>query len=338
MKKIIHLFILVIVFSCHCSAQAAIDPLPSWQNGANKQAILDFIQVTTHKNNAHYIPPDQRFAVFDQDGTLWVEKPMYTEILFSFDRILALAPKHPEWKKREPFKSILNHDATRMSHFTDKELTEIITVTHTGMSIDEFSKMVSDWLHQAKDHRWHKPYTDLVYQPMLEVLNYFRLNAFKTYIVSGSGQDFLRVYANETYGIPPEQVIGTSQILKFIQKNHHNYILKYPHFLLDNNNEGKPQDIYLFIGQRPQAAFGNSIGDERMFDYIQDNPEKTLMMLVYHDDPVREYEYGNQSSVGTFSDALMKKANQNGWHVISMKKDWKKIFAFERSANNDDEI
>lgn len=309
------------------------DPLPSWNEGEAKRAIMDFVKTSTNKNNPNYIEPSERIAAFDQDGTLWVEQPMYTQVIFAFEQIIALASKHPEWKTTQPFKAIISHDKAAMAKFTLQDLEKILFTTHSGMSVTEFENTVKNWLHTAKNPRWQRPYTELVYLPMLEVLTYLRANGFKTYIVTGGGQDFVRVYAQEVYGIPPEQVIGSAVKTNFITATATPELVKSKTLLLNNNYAGKPENIYLFIGKKSRAAFGNSTGDQQMLEYTQTSPGAHLMLLIHHDDAEREYSYGANSKVGTFSPALMSEANKNAWTVVSMKNDWRQIFAFENRRN-----
>lgn len=329
-RPAILLFIILIIFNLAAYATPAVDPLPSWNEGNAKKAILDFINVTTDKKNPQYVPPEKRVATFDQDGTLWVEQPMYTQVLFAIDRVIALAPKHPEWKTKEPFKSLLTHDKAAIAKFTEADLAEIVMASDSDLPVLDFPPIVKNWLNKTKNPRWNRPYTELIYQPMLEVINLFRANGYKTYIVTGGSQDFVRVYSNQIYGIPAEKVIGTSNQIQY----HYNSqglgeLIPIPKPWLDNNFSGKAADIYLFIGQAGQAAFGNSTGDQQMLEYTQAGKGAHLIMLVHHDDALREYAYGPESQVGTFSDALMTEANKRGWQVISMKKDWKRIFLFD---------
>lgn len=307
------------------------DPLPSWNEGAAKKSILDFVYITTDKNNPQFVPTEERIAAFDQDGTLWVEQPMYTQGMFALDRIMALAPEHPEWKTEEPFKSLISGDKSAINKFSMSDLEKIIMVTHTGMSVEKFHGIVNDWILKAQNPRWHRPYTELIYQPMLEVMNLLRANGYKTYIVTGGGQDFVRVYSNTVYGVPPEQVIGSAVSTKYsYDKLGEGVLIRKPEILLNNNLSGKPEDIYLFLGRHPKATFGNSTGDQQMLEYTEANKGLNLMMLVHHDDADREYAYGAKSKIGTFSDALKSEAKQRGWQVISIKKDWKRIFPFDK--------
>lgn len=310
------------------------DPLASWKNGTNKKAIIDFVKMTTDKRNKNYVPPYERIATFDQDGTLWVEQPVYTQVLFAFDQIKKLAPKHPEWRTTEPFKTVLTHDPATISKLTGKDLITLITLTHTGTTPEEYANTVKHWLSEAKNPRWQRPYTDLVYQPMLELLRYLRAHGYKTYIVTGSGQDFVRVYSRKVYGIPAEQVIGSALKSEFFyDKNNHARLLRTNQLLLNNDDAHKAENIYLFIGRRSRVSFGNSNGDRQMLEYTQSGKGAHLLLLVHHDDDKREYSYGTQTKIGTFSHALMKEAKQNGWLVVSMKHDWIRIFSFDERVS-----
>ncbi len=270
---------LLCVLVSSVQAQTA-DPLPSWSDGPAKQAIVKSVTMATTEGNPEFVPPGARFATFDQDGTLWVEQPMYTQLVFALDRVAALAPQHPAWKTTEPFKSVLAGDRAAIAKFTIKDLEEILLATHTGMTTGQFTAIVKDWLAHARDPRWRRPYTDLVYQPMLEVMRYLRANGYKTYIVTGGGQAFVRTYAEQTYGVPPEQVIGSALETQFTYNAEGDAILMRPPKLLINNDfSGKAEDIYLFIGGPPQAAFGNSPGDRQMLDYTQSSGKGALRAL-----------------------------------------------------------
>ena len=329
------LMLLGTAFSIANQARAQTDPLPSWNDGAAKQAILGFMRDTTDRASPNFVPADERIATFDQDGTLWVEHPMYNQMMYCLDRVPALAAEKPALKQAEPFKTVLSGDRKAISKLTMPELEKIIVATLTGMTTDAFDADVKHWLAAAKDPRWKRPYTELTYQPMLEVMNYFRANGFKTYIVTGFGQDFVRVYAQQIYGIPPEQVIGSALAAKYAYaKDGQPILIKEPKLMLNDNHAGKPEGIHLMIGRRPYAAFGNSTGDQQMLEYIGAGAGKHLMMLVLHDDAQREYAYGPaqglpDTKVGTFTQALYDEAKTNRWTVISMKSDWKRIFAFE---------
>ena len=263
----------------------AQDPLPAWNDGAAKQAILNFVKTTTDPSSSNFVPPEQRFATFDQDGTTWVEQPMYTQLIFALDRVATLAPSHPEWKTTQPFATVLSGDKAAMAKLTMKDLETIMVATHTGMTEDQFQTIVKDWIAKAKNPRWDRRYTDLVYQPMLEVMKYLRANGYRTYIVTGGGQDFVRAYAEQVYGIPPEQIIGSALEATYGYDQAGQAILtRPPKLLLNNNFSGKPEDIYLFIGRHPKAAFGNSTGDQQMLEYTQAGGGASLEMLVLHDD------------------------------------------------------
>ena len=308
--------------------------LPSWNDGAAKQAIFDFVRATIDRSSPGYVLPEDRIAVFDQDGTLWVEHPMYTQVVYCLERVPAVVAKEPKLKNVEPFKTVLSGNREAMAKFSMRDLEKILAATLTGMTVEEFNAEAK-WIETAKHPRWSRPYTELVYQPMLEVLRYLRDNAYKTYIVTGGGQDFVRVYAEKVYGIPPEQVIGTAGGTKYAYgKDGKPFLTKEPKLLLNDNNAGKAEGIHLMIGRRPYAAFGNSTGDREMLEWTGAGPGARLKMLVLHDDAAREYAYGPaaglpDSKVGTFTSALFDEAKTKGWTVISMKNDWRRIFAFE---------
>jgi phosphoglycolate phosphatase-like HAD superfamily hydrolase len=309
--------------------------LPSWNDGAAKQAIFDFVRATIDRASPNWVSPEDRIAVFDQDGTLWVEHPMYTQVVYCLGRIPAVVAQKPALKNVEPFKTVLSGNRQAMAKLTTHDLEKIAVATLSGMSVEEFNSEAKKWLETARDPRWNRPYTDLVYQPMLEVLRYLRDNAYRTYIVTGGGQDFVRVYAERVYGIPPEQVVGTALGTKFgYAKDGKPFLTKDPRLILNDNNAGKAEGIHLMIGRRPYAAFGNSTGDREMLEYTEAGAGARLEMLVLHDDAAREYAYGPaaglpDSKVGTFTPALYDEADKKGWTVISMKKDWRRIFAFE---------
>lgn len=311
------------------------NPLPSWNDGAAKQAILDFVRVTTDSASPNHVPPGDRIAVFDQDGTLWVEHPMYTQVLYCLDRVPAVVAKKPELKNVEPFKTVLSGDREAIAKLPVRDLEEVLAATLSGMSVEEFNAEAKKWIDTARHPRWKRPYTELVYQPMLEVLQFLRDNGYKTYIVTGGGQDFVRVYAQQVYGIPPEQVVGTAGGTKYdYGKDGKPFLTKEPKLLLNDNNAGKPEGIHLMIGRRPYAAFGNSTGDREMLEWIGAGAGARLKMLVLHDDAAREYAYGPaqglpDSKVGTFTPALYDEAKKDGWTVISLKNDWKRVFAFD---------
>ena len=318
-------------------AQAA-DPLPSWNDGPAKQAIVEFVKATTTQGSPQFVPPEARIATFDQDGTLWVEHPMYTQVTYCLERVPDLVKAKPELKNKPPFNTVLellHGDRAAMEKLNMKDLEVIAAATLSGMSVDEFNAEVKKWITEAKDPRWKRSYTELTYQPMQEVLHYLRANGFKTYIVTGGGQDFVRLYAEQTYGIPPEQVVGSALGTKYgYDKEGKPFLTKEPKLLLNDNNAGKPEGIHLMIGRRPFVAFGNSTGDKQMLEYTKAGEGARLSMIVLHDDATREYAYGPaeglpDTKVGTFTQALYDEAKKDGWTVISMKNDWKQIFAFE---------
>jgi phosphoglycolate phosphatase-like HAD superfamily hydrolase len=316
-------------------ACAQTDALPSWNDGPAKQAIIRFVQAATNESGPKYIAPKDRVASFDQDGTLWVEHPLYTQAIFALDRVKALASDHPEWKTMEPFKSVVADNKAAMAKFGEQDWAHVIAATHAGMSTETFIDIARQWLATARHPRFKRPYTDLVYQPMLEVMDYLRPHGFKTYIVTGGGQEFVRVYSEGVYGIPPEQVVGSSIATKYEYRDGKPVLLRLPKVFFIDDHAGKPVGINLFIGKRPAAAFGNSTGDRQMLEWTGAGDGVRLMMLVYHDDAEREYAYGPagklpDTKVGTFSKALMAEAKKKGWNIISMKKDWKVIFPFEK--------
>jgi len=316
-------------------AGAQTDPLPSWNDGPAKKAIVEFVQSTTDKASPKFVPPEERIATFDQDGTLWVEQPMYTQVLYCLDQVPAVVAKKPELKNVEPFKTVLSGNREAIAKLPTKDLEVILMATLSGMSVEEFKVEAQKWLAAARHRRWDRPYIELTYQPMQEVLQYLRANGYKTYIVTGGGQDFVRLYSEKVYGIPPEQVVGTAGGTKYgYDKSGRPFLTKEPRLLLNDNNAGKPEGIHLMIGRRPYAAFGNSTGDRQMLEYTGAGDGARLMMLVLHDDATREYAYGPAtglpaSKVGTFTQALYDEAQKKGWAVISVKKDWKRIFTFE---------
>jgi phosphoglycolate phosphatase-like HAD superfamily hydrolase len=318
------------------AALAQTEPLASWNDGPAKQAILDFVKTTTDRASPNFVPPEDRIATFDQDGTLWVEHPMYSQVIYCLDRVPAVVKAKPELANVEPFKTVLSGNREAMAKFTMHDLEVILAATLTGMSVDAFDAEAKKWLDTAKDPRWKRPYTELTYQPMQEVLKYLRDSGYKTYIVTGGGQDFVRVYAERVYGIPPEQVVGSAGGTKYgYDKAGKPFLTKEPKLLLNDNNAGKPEGIHLMIGRRPHAAFGNSTGDRQMLEYTKAVDGARLSMLVLHDDAKREYAYGPaqglpDAKVGTFTQALYNEAKKDGWTVISMKNDWKRIFAFEQ--------
>jgi phosphoglycolate phosphatase-like HAD superfamily hydrolase len=313
----------------------ANDPLPSWNDGPAKQAILDFIRVTTDPASKDFVPPEERIATFDQDGTLWVEQPMYTQLVYCLERLPAVVKQKPELAHVESFKTVLSGDVAKIGKLSLHDFEKIAVATLTGMDVEAFQAEVKVWIAEARDRRWKKRFTELTYQPMQEVLTFFRANGYKTFIVTGGGQDFVRVYSERVYGVPREQVVGSALGTKYgYDKSGKPVLIKEPKLLLNDDHAGKPEGIHLEIGRRPRAAFGNSVGDRQMLEYAKGGDGARLAMLVLHDDGQREYAYGParglpDSKVGTFPQVLYDEAKKDGWFVISMKDDWKRIFAFE---------
>jgi phosphoserine phosphatase len=326
----------VLLWTAQAFGQDKADPLPSWNDGAAKKAIIEFVRVTTDKSSSQFVPTEQRIATFDQDGTLWVEHPMWTQVIFCLDQVPALLKRKPELRNVEPFKTALTGNLEAIAKLPGEDLEKILALTVAGMPVEEFAAEVKKWLATARHPRYQRPYTELIYQPMLEVLKYFRANGYKTYIVTGGGQDFVRAYAEQVYGIPPEQVVGTVGGTKYgYDKSGRPFLTKEARLLLNDNFAGKAEGIHFMIGRRPYAAFGNSTGDQEMLEYTTINPGARLGMLVLHDDPQREYAYGPaqglpDSRIGTFTQALYDEAKKRGWIVISMKNDWKRMFPFDK--------
>lgn len=301
------------------------DPLPSWQDGKSKQAIMVFVSAVTKIGSPDFVPESERIATFDNDGTLWAEQPMYFQAFFAFDRIRALAPQHPEWKTQEPFASVLKGDFKSALAGGEKALLEMVMKTHAGMTTEQFSQQVEDWLTSAKHPVTHKPYTQMVYQPMLEVLAYLRANGFKTYIVSGGGIEFMRPWTERVYGIPPEQVVGSSIKTQFELQDGKPVLVRLPQVNFVDDKVGKPVGINEHIGRRPIAAFGNSDGDLQMLQWTTAGAGKRLGVIVHHTDDKREWAYDRKSAVGTL-DKVLDMASQQGWTVVDMKQEWKIIY------------
>jgi hypothetical protein len=304
------------------------DPLPSWNEGPAKQAVMEFVRTVTDQSGPQYVPPEQRIATFDNDGTLWSEQPMYFQGLFTFDRVKALAQKHPEWKERQPFKALLENDMKALAAAGEKGAGEIMMAAHAGMTTGEFESIVEEWLTTARHARFNRPFTDLVYQPMLELLTYLRENGFKTFIVSGGGVEFMRPWTEKVYGIPPEQVVGSSVKLKFEMRDGKPVLVRLPEIDFIDDGPGKPVGIQKFIGRRPVAAFGNSDGDLQMLQWTAEGEGLRFMLLVRHTDAEREWAYDRQSPIGRLDKAL-DEAQRRGWTVVDMQKDWKRIFPFQ---------
>jgi phosphoglycolate phosphatase-like HAD superfamily hydrolase len=308
------------------AAQSPPDPLPSWNEGVVKNSIVDFVAAVTTQGGADYVPPEQRIATFDNDGTLWTEQPFYFQGVFAIDRIKVMAPQHPEWKARQPFKAVFDGDMKALAGTGETGLMQIVVAAHSGMTTDEFAKSVVDWLTTARHPRFKRPYTELVYQPMLELLAYLRANGFKTFIVSAGGVEFMRPWTEKVYGIPPEQVIGSSGVVKLqMDAGGKLSLLKTPKIEFVDEGSGKPVAINRFIGRRPIFAFGNSDGDLQMFQWTTEGAGARFAGIVHHTDAEREYAYDRESKVGKLDKAL-DMATAKGWTVVDMKRDWKAIF------------
>jgi len=315
----------------HPSAFAqAPDPLPSWNDGAVKKSITDFVARVTTQGGADFVPLDQRIATFDNDGTLWAEQPIYFQVQFALDRVKAMAPMHPDWKNREPFKTVLGGDIKALARLGEKGLLQVMAATHSGMTVEDFTKTVADWIASARHPRFNRPYTDLIYQPMLELLAYMRANGFKTFIVSGGGIEFMRPWTEKVYGIPPEQVVGSSGVTKWqMGKDDKPSLLKEAKVEFIDDGPGKPVGINRFIGRRPVFAYGNSDGDQQMLEWTAAGAAARFMGIVHHDDAEREWAYDRQSHVGKL-DKAWDEGLRRGWAITSMKRDWKMIFPFEK--------
>jgi phosphoglycolate phosphatase-like HAD superfamily hydrolase len=307
------------------------DPLPSWNDGPTKQSIIDFVARVTKEGGPDYVAPPERVATFDNDGTLWVEQPMYNQFVFALDEVKKQANQHPEWKDQEPFKSVLAGDLKAVAAMGEKGMVEIVAATHSGMTTVDFNESVKQWLETAKHPRFKVLYTDLVYQPMLELLSYLRANGFKTFIVSGGGVEFMRNFADKTYGVPPEQVIGSSGVTQYQMWDASPVLIKQPKVLFVDDGPGKPEGINHFIGRQPIFAFGNSDGDKEMLEWTAFCQHLCFMGLVHHTDAEREYAYDRNSEVGKLDKAL-DEAIAKGWTVVDMKNDWKVIFPWEKPS------
>ena len=322
------IFILITLNSCKLSDPNPADPLPSWNDGLTKDAIIDFVNEVTDKNNPNFVLPAERIATFDNDGTLWSEQPAYFQLFFAIDRVKALAPEHPEWKTKQPFKAVLENDMKALAASGEHGLIELVMATHAGMTTEEFEQIVKAWLATAKHPRFQRPFTDLVYQPMLELLAYLRANEFKTFIVSGGGIEFMRPWVEKIYGIPPEQVVGSVIKTKFDLRDGKPVLMRLPELDFIDDKAGKPVGIHKFIGRRPIAAFGNSDGDLQMLQWTEAGKGKRLLVYIHHTDAEREWAYDRKSHIGRLDKGL-DEANEKGWTVVDMKNDWKVIYPFE---------
>ena len=324
-----HLLLVITLAALLALAPFAVaDPLPSWNEGQAKRAIVDFVQRVTTGGGADFVSVPERIAVFDNDGTLWIEQPMYVQLAFALDRVKALAPKRPDWKDKQPFKAALEGDLKTIAAGGEHALLELVMATHAGMTTDEFAQVVKDWLVTAKHPRFNRPYTDLVYQPMLELLIYLRTNGFKTCIVSGGGIEFMRPWTEKVYGIPPEQVIGSSIKTRFELNDGKPVLVRLPEINFIDDKAGKPVGIHMHIGRKPIAAFGNSDGDLQMLQWTTAGSGARFGLIVRHTDAEREYVYDRQSSIGRLDKAL-EEAERRGWTVVDMMRDWKVIFPFQ---------
>lgn len=328
MNRLATLTTLIIIIGSTAVVRAS-DPLPSWNAGPTKDAIVNFVQRVTTKGGPDYVPPAERIATFDNDGCLWSEKPVYFQLLFAIERIKQLAPNHPEWKTQEPFRSALAGDLETLAASGEKGILQLVMASHAGMTTTEFEQIVKEWLKTSRHPRFKRPYQELVFQPMLELLDYLRANDFKTFIVSGGGIEFLRVFAEDVYGIPPEQVIGSSIKTKFELRDGQPVIVRLPEIDFIDDKQGKPVGIHKFIGRRPIAAFGNSDGDLQMLQWTTAGSGARLALLVHHTDGKREWAYDRESHVGRLKVGLVE-AKQRGWTVMDMQRDWNVIYPFQK--------
>lgn len=319
---------LVCVLTLAPTAAYAADPLPSWNEGAAKKSLLEFVAKVTTEGYPSFVPVAERIAVFDNDGTLWSEQPMYFQLAFALDRVKVLAPQHPEWKTKEPFASLLKGDLQRALAGGEKLLVELVMATHAGMTTEEFEALVKGWMTTARHPRFQRPYTDLVYQPMLELLAYLRANGFKTYIASAGGVEFMRAVSEQVYAIPPEQVVGSSIKTRFAWRNGKPALVRLPELDFIDEKEGKPVGIHKFIGRRPLLAIGNSDGDLQMLQWTSAGTGLRFLALVHHTDGEREWAYDRESPFGKLDKGL-DEARDKVWTVIDMKKDWSRVFPFE---------
>jgi phosphoglycolate phosphatase-like HAD superfamily hydrolase len=326
LSRLFVLAFIVIVALCDPAQAQGLDPLPSWNDGAAKEAIVEFVARVTTPGGADFVPADERIATFDNDGTLWCEQPYYIQLAFAFDWVQTMTPKPPEWRTVQPFKALLDHDQEALAATGEKGLLQIIAVSHAGMTTDAFAKSVLDWITTAKHPRFNRPYDSLVYQPMLELLAYLRANGFKTFIVSGGGVEFMRPWVEKAYGIPPEQVVGSSGVVKYeLAADGKPKLMKEAKIEFIDDGPGKPVGINRFIGRRPIFAFGNSDGDLQMLQWTTAGNGARFAGIVHHTDDVREYAYDRQSKIGKLDKALDAAAT-SGWTVVDMKQDWKEVF------------
>jgi hypothetical protein len=330
----IHKVLLVAVATLASIAWAqAADPLPSWNETTAKRAVVAFVEKVTTPGSPDLVPPAERIAVFDNDGTLWSEQPMYVQLAFALDRVKTLAPQHPEWRDQQPFKAALEGDMKALAESGEHGLLELVMATHAGTTTEEFAAIVAAWLATARHPKYGRPYTELVYQPMLELLAYLRANGFRTFIVSGGGIEFMRPWAERVYGVPPEQVVGSSIRTKYELRDGKPVLVRLPQLDFIDDKAGKPVGIHRHIGRRPILAFGNSDGDFQMLEWTTAGAGPRLGLIVHHDDADREYAYDRQSAVGRLDRAL-DEAARRGWVVVSMERDWKRIFPADKSYSD----
>ena len=320
--------------ACAQLGPAASDPLPSWNEGTARQALVEFVRKTTDAASPQFVAPAERVATFDQDGTLWVEQPMYAQVVFALDRVKEVVKAQPALAGEEPFKTVLGGDRAAIARLKTEDILKLVAASQSGLTVEGFHQAVKAWAATAKHPKFQRPYTELVYAPMLEAMKYLRANGYRTYIVTGGGQEFVRAFAEAVYGVPPEQVVGTMWKMGYAIKAGLPTLTNEPAFFFNNDREGKPVGINMIIGRRPQAAFGNSDGDRQMIEWATGAPGARLGMIVLHDDAQREHAYGPaaglpDSRIGTFTQALYDEAKMQGWTVISMKNDWKRVFAFD---------
>jgi len=329
-KRMLCLFSVLVIATSAIVVKAAADPLPSWNDNAPKKAILTFVKKITTEDSPEFVRPSERIAVFDNDGTLWSEQPMYFQLAFALDQVKALAPKHPEWKEKQPFKAALEGDLKTVFSGGEHALLELVMASHAGNTTEEFERIVTDWTSTAKHPRFNRLFTDCVFQPMLELLSYLRANGFKTWIVSGGGIEFMRPWVEKIYGIPPEQVIGSSIKTKFEIRDGKPVLVRLPKIDFIDDKAEKPVGIHKFIGRRPIAAFGNSDGDLQMLQWTAAGKGARFCLYVHHTDAEREWAYDRKSPIGKLDEGL-DEARAKSWTVVDMKQDWKRVFPFEKT-------
>lgn len=320
--------VVMILAYCFIASVAAAEPLASWHDGPAKQSIIDFVEAVTTEGSPDFVPESERIATFDNDGCLWSEQPMYFQLFFAVDRVKALAPQHPEWKTTQPFKAVLEGDTKALVASGEHGILQLVMASHAGMTSDAFAAIVRDWLDTAKHPRFDRPFDEVVYQPMVELLEYLRANGFKTFIVSGGGISMIRVFAEEAYGIPPEQVVGSSIKTEFQVVDGEPVVVRLPEINFIDDKEGKPVGIMQHIGRRPIAAFGNSDGDYQMLQWTTAGEGRRLGMLIHHTDAEREWAYDRDSHIGRLDKGLDDAASK-GWVITDMKRDWRRVYAFE---------